>query len=211
MSQCAARSKRSGERCRRAAMLGKDVCAMHGGKTPQGIALPQTKQGRYSQHLPSRLLATYETAKTDPELLALRDEVALIDARLTDLLKRVETGESGAVWRQVRETFAEYRTAKATNKTAEADSALCELESLITRGVADELAWIDVRATLEQRRKLVESERKRLVEMQQMVSADQAMLMVRALTAAVREHVRDPAVLRAITDDLGRIALARAD
>lgn len=36
--QCTARSKRSGERCRRAAVLGGTVCSMHGGKAPQVAA-----------------------------------------------------------------------------------------------------------------------------------------------------------------------------
>jgi hypothetical protein len=212
MSQCTAKSKRTQQPCQRPAMVGRTVCYHHGGMIPRGIALPQTTTGRYSKHIPTRLLATYEQAKSDPELLALRDEVALIDSRLTDLIKRVETGESGHVWRQVREAFRAFKDATAKQDTNEARSWLVQLESLITRGVADEMAWLDVRVTLEQRRKLVESERKRLVEMQQMVSADEAALLVRTLTEAVREHVRDPDALRAIVAAFGRVApLAAGD
>jgi hypothetical protein len=211
MSQCTATSKRTHERCQRPAIIGRTVCYHHGGMIPRGIALPQTTHGRYSKHLPTRLLSTYEAAKIDPELLALRDEVALIDARLMDLIKRVETGESGALWRGVKESFAALKTAMAKKDTGEVSIALSGLEQLISRGTADEMAWIDIRVTLEQRRRLVESERKRLVEMQQMVSADQAVLMVRALVASVREHVHDPAILRAITDDLARLAVAGTD
>jgi hypothetical protein len=46
--------------------------------------------------------------------------------------------------------------------------------------MSTEAAWADIRACLEQRRRLVESERKRLVEMQQMIGVDEAMLLVRA-------------------------------
>lgn len=192
-------------------MAGKSVCYNHGGRTPQGIALPQTKTGRYSQHLPTRMIATYEGAKLDPDLLALQDEVALIDARLVDLLKRVDTGESGATWKAVGETFRDYQHALHSTKTdakKDASDLLHELHMLIIDGASDEAAWSEVRNVLEQRRKLVESERKRLVELQMVVSADQAMLMVRSLVASVREHVRDPAILRAITDDLARLTLA---
>lgn len=189
-------------------MVGKTVCYNHGGKTPQGVALPQTKSGRYSKHLPTRLLAAYDRAKADPDLLALQDEVALIDARLTDLLKRVDTGESGATWAALGKVFRAYQRALTRGKTDDAADALEMLASLIATGATDEAAWSEIRAVVDQRRKLVESERKRLVELQMVVGADQAMLMVRALVSSVREHVRDPHVLRAITDDLARLALA---
>lgn len=208
--KCTAKSKRTGKRCGANAVTGRDVCYHHGGKTPQGISLPQTKSGRYSKHLPTRLLSTYEAANGDPDILALRDEVALIDARLAELLTRIDTGETGASWRELQEAFRELRIALKDRDPGESQ-LLLGLGDLIESGASDEAAWTEIRATLEQRRRLVESERKRLVEMQQMVGADQAMLLVRSLVASVREHVRDPAILRAITDDLGKLALARAD
>lgn len=211
MSQCTAKSKRTGERCRRAAIVGRTTCYNHGGRSPQGIAAAALKTGRYSKHLPTRMLADYEGAKRDPELLALQDEIALIDARLVDLLKRVDTGESGATWKQLKDEFAEFQKLLAAGKTADSKTVLYTITGLITKGVSDDAAWADVRSVVNQRTRLVESERKRLVEMQQMIGADQAMLLVRALVSAVREHVRDPAILRAITDDLGRLALARTD
>ena len=142
---------------------------MHGGKTPQGIALPQTKHGRYSKHLPTRLLANYEAAKSDPDLLVMHDEIALVDARINELLEGSDTA------------------------------------------TAAQQAWPEIQTLIEQRRRLVESERKRLVELHQVVSADQAMLMVRSLIASVREHVSDPAILRAISAELERFSMARAD
>lgn len=208
MTQCTAKSKRTHVRCLRPAMIGKSVCYHHGGKNPQGIASATFKDGRYSKHLPSRLLATYDAAKADTELLSIREDVALIDSRLTDLLARVETGESGAVWTALRDEYRDYRDALAKKDVAEMSARLAAIGDLINRGLADEAAWNDIRATLEQRRKLVESERKRLIEMQQMVTADEAMGFVRALTAAVRDHVRDPDTLRAITADLARLAVA---
>ena len=44
---------------------------MHGGTTPRGLALPQTRTGRFSKDLPTRLLANYQAAPADPEMLAL--------------------------------------------------------------------------------------------------------------------------------------------
>ena len=212
MNQCTANSKRTGERCKRPPIIGKTVCYHHGGMSPRGIASATlTRDGRYSKHLPTRMLATYEAAKLDPNLLALQDEVALIDARLLELMQRVDTGESGATWKQLRSEFQKFQKLMSAGKTADAKGVLFTITGLITKGVNDEAAWSEIRSLVNQRVRLVESERKRLVEMQQMVNSDQAMLMVRSLVAAVREHVRDPAILRAIADDLGRLALARTD
>lgn len=206
MAQCTATSKRSGERCRNRPAIGRTLCHIHGGKTPVGIAAPQTVTGRYSKHLPTRMLATYEASKADPELLALRDEIGLLDARLVDLLKRVDTGESGATWRALQAEYRAYREALAKADVPEMSARLKAIGSLITQGVADEAAWVDVRATVEHRRRLVESERKRLVDMQQMVTGEQAALLVRSLMQAIRDHVHDRDVLARITADLARVA-----
>jgi hypothetical protein len=107
--QCKAQSKLSGERCKRWVTPGRDVCRFHGGKVPRGPALPQFRHGRYSRFLPSRLAATYQTAAKDPELLSLRRELALVDARLDDLLQRVDTGESGALWAPLGQEWVAFR------------------------------------------------------------------------------------------------------
>ena len=69
---------------------------------------------------------------------------------------------------------------------------------------------LDGTHTPAQRRRLVASERKRLVETQQMLSVEQAMLFVTALAEAARRHVTDPRVLAAMSDDIER-TLSAAD
>jgi hypothetical protein len=64
-------------------------CRMHGGATPVGPALPQFRHGRYSKYLPERLAERYQASLEDSELLGLRDELGLVDARIADLLERV--------------------------------------------------------------------------------------------------------------------------
>jgi hypothetical protein len=76
---------------------------------------------------------------------------------------------------------------------------------LITTGDADWAAWEDVRKLIQERRALVESERKRLVEMQHVITAEQATLLMGALTAAIGKHVNDRQTLAAITAEFERI------
>ncbi len=199
MNVCGAKT-RAGAQCQNASMS-NGRCRMHGGSTPTGVALPQTKHGRYSKHLPTRLAGAYAEAQADGRLLELRDDIALIDARLQDVLGRVDTGESGEVWQRLVKAKVEVLTAPKEEKTAR----LADLLRLIDEGADDYAAWMDVRSLVEQRRKLVESERKRLVEMQQTITAERAMLLIGAITGIIKAHVTDSAQLGAIAADIGAL------
>lgn len=47
--QCAARSKRSGVRCKNYAVRGRETCRMHGGKSKRGMEHPAYTHGAYSK------------------------------------------------------------------------------------------------------------------------------------------------------------------
>ena len=55
---------------------------------------PRFETGRYSKYLPTRLAGRYEEARADPELLALRDDIALLDTRVAQTVAALDTGES---------------------------------------------------------------------------------------------------------------------
>jgi hypothetical protein len=167
------------------------VCAIHGGKSLAGVAAPNYQTGRHSKYLPARLLRRYHEAETDPRILELRDDIALIDTRLADLLQRVDTGESGAAWRDL------HAAAEAGDGDAQ--------RALITGAVGDEAAWADVLRAMDTRRRLVESERKRLVELRQMVPVADVLVLIDAITAAVHATVPDPAAVAAIAGEFARI------
>lgn len=203
MAQCTATSKQSGERCKRAATAGRTVCYYHGGQTPQGLASPHTtRDGRYSKIIPLRMAARYEEARTDPALLELRDDVGLIDGRIADLIARVDTGESGAIWKELQDTRRALIDAKRRGDATGQMQLVNDLLILVDRGHADYRAWREVGAAIEQRRKLVESERKRLVEMQQMVTTERLMLLLGGVVKVIQEHIHDRGVLDNITQGI---------
>ena len=214
MSQCTATSKRTKQPCGRPPMVGRTVCYHHGGMIPRGSALPQTKTGRYSKHLPTRMASRYQEAQADPELLVLRDEIALLDSRLADVLSRVDSGESGALWSELNSTWEAYTRARYSSKpvpkkTAEMMEALSAHEAVLTRARADHAAWAEIGQLLDRRQRMVESERRRYVEMQQMVSVEQAMLFLGAVTDAIRRHVSDRDTLAALGRELELLADAQ--
>lgn len=200
---CGAKT-RSGKPCTQRPMA-NGRCRMHGGKSLPGIANPAFRHGRYSKAMPARLLERFDASLQDPELLALRADISLVDARLSDVLGRVDTGEAGHLWSGIFSAWQGFKQAHASRDRDKIAEALSEVDALIGRGAADYAAWREVMALIEQRRKLVESEQKRMVAMQQMITAEQAMTLIATIAESVRKNVRDRDALAAIQADISRI------
>jgi hypothetical protein len=176
-----------------------------------GAASPHYKGGRYSKFLPARMAGRYQEARADGELLALREDIALTDARLSDLLSRVDTGESGAIWTALNAARLELIACKQGGDLKGQMAALNLIMELISQGHTDYRAWGEVASVLDQRRRLVESERKRLVEMQQMISSERMMILLGAVVGVIQEHVRDTATLSGITAGIQKLITADPD
>lgn len=179
-------------------------CYLHGGKSLSGAAAPAFKTGRYSKYLPERLAQRYHEAQADNDLLVLRDEIALLDARLGELLGRIDTGESAQRWAGAREAFVTLQQAKDSGDDKKAATAMSALGSILLNN-NDYGIWEDIAALLDLRKRMVESERKRLVEMQQMITAERAMILMAAIVDTIRTHVTDRNALAAISSDLRKL------
>lgn len=186
-------------------MKGSKRCRMHGGASLKGIASPAFKHGRYSKTLPPRLLEHYNTAVQDQELLSVREDIALVDARLADLLKRVDTGESGKLWELARKATDDLRMAMNNENYGGVSLAVDKLDRLIGSGLTDHAAWSNLLIILDQRRRLVESEQKRLVAMEQMITSEQAMMLIAGILDSLKQNIKDRHVLNAINADLMRL------
>lgn len=201
--RCGAKT-RSGKPCQLWAMP-NGRCGKHGGLTPRGAASPHFKTGRYSRDLPTRMASRYQEAVADPELLSLREEIAAIDARVSDLLGRVDTGEAGVAWRNATDAFFEVQTAISKQDVFHMQVGLTKLENLLAKGRNDYAAWGEVINLFEARRRLVVDERKRLVEMNQVITAERAMLLVGAIIEIIRRNVSDRNVLSSISREISTI------
>jgi hypothetical protein len=205
--QCKAYSRRNQGPCRQHAMRGKDVCRMHGGKSWMGPGSATFRHGRRSKFLPSRLAAAYQDAMSDPKLMELRQEIALVDARIQDLLSRVDTGEAGEVWHKAQAAMMRFEREKAKQNLDGMQLALNRLQTLITRGASDYATWHEIGEQIEQRRKLCDSEARRLHLAHDTLTADRAMVLLAVIVDTVRRHVQDRAVLGAIAADLQALGM----
>jgi hypothetical protein len=208
--QCNAHNKQTGEQCRRRAVKGMSVCQVHGGKTPTGIGLPQTRHGRYSKHLPVRLKEQFEQAVGDGELLSSREDIALLDSRLSDVLASASNGEAGELWNSLKEARRAYVSASGKGAEEKRRDAISTILWLIDEGYQEWQSWKDIRFMLQERRQLVESERKRLVDMQQMITAERANVMLLRIQDIIRTHVRDSDTLQSIAEEFRVLSLGES-
>lgn len=205
-ARCTAKAKSTGAQCKRPALPGSTKCRIHGGATPRGLASPHLTHGRYSKDLPTRLASRYAEALADTELLSLRDDVALVDARIAELLTRIDKGESGRIWGKLADAKSEFITARGAADVPAMDRWLGEILRLIDAGNADWMIVADIVQLQDHKRKLGESERKRLIEMRQIITTEQAAVLLGAITDIIVRNVTDRDTRARISAELTRIA-----
>jgi hypothetical protein len=82
---CAART-RNGQPCRRYRLAGRSRCRLHGGLSLIGPASPAWRHGRYSKiAFRYGISQAYEDARNDPNLLSLRNSIAVLELRIEEL------------------------------------------------------------------------------------------------------------------------------
>ena len=203
MPRCRATSKQSGDRCKRHAAKGRNVCSMHGGKSLRGLDSPHFKTGRYSRSLPDRLAERYHEALADEGLMHLNDEIALIDSRLQDVLERLHTeGEGPGAWQQAQDARQRLEQAIAQDDANATRAGLVMVGEAIASGRDECAAWGMILGLVEQRRKLVDTERRRLLDEDRVVTIDRLMILMAAVVDIVRRHVGSREARRAISDEI---------
>lgn len=201
--------------------MGNGKCYHHGGKTPVGIACVNFKDGSHSKYfprLPARMQDDYKAAIADDNYLSLRDEQAVARARSADLLSRVDSGESGELWRSVRETWiagekalAMWNAGGETIAGKEGKSTYFEaweqIGILTSEGIQDYQSWDEWHKNSEGIRRLSETEVKRIKAAQDALTKEQALMYAVATQQAILKHVKDRDTLAAIAADLAALGV----
>lgn len=152
----------------------------------------------------------------DPEFLELRNEIALVDSRTAELLSRIDIGEAGRHWQSIKDQLEIYHKAikkyrisvrKQTGEDMaaaflEIEQAVGEINAIVDNALSDYAVWDEINKEIELRRKLVESDRRRLMESHQMITSERALLMFGILAdelkTALAKNVDDPKVIQAV-------------
>jgi len=212
----------AGQECQRSAVYGMNRCTRHGGGKPlkgkprghqnfktgssskfpiirfagQIIEgkVPDTK--KYERFLPKRLTQKYIESVNDPEIIALNDDIALVEVRIKQLIDNIDKDEPPVVWDQAYKAFLEYSRYKRLGDKEKADDAFRVLEDMFEHSSNERESWDEIFTRLEQRVKFAVDERKRRMDMKALLDAEKAMDMVSNLLAAVHEGAEE-----VLTDD----------
>lgn len=205
VSTCGAKT-RSGGACKNSAME-NGRCRLHGGLTPRGVDSPHFKTGEHQRryNVPERMKKAYLDALNDPELLDLNQSIALIDARIADLLTRVDSGESGTVFKALRSAHHDLEFAVQRSDSKGLLKAMAELDDLIGRGRNDALGWSELRELLDDRRKHVETKQRIELSGDRAVSVSEIGVLFGAFLHLVQTVVSSPKEKKLLADGIERL------
>ncbi len=200
---CGAHARSTGQPCKRRPRP-NGRCKLHGGASLISISSPQYITGRYSKYMPKLPAWLYHPAN-GPTYEELIYELDWADSLLSDLLWKLDTNENGAAWKAAANALSKYRRAQERDRTKDANRYLHELDEAIEQGQADHKLWQAICAMIEERRRQVDTKRKRFRMAQTTLTIEDATTFSQAIAASLTMHVNDQAVLSALLDDLGRI------
>lgn len=163
-------------------------CKHHGGSSKKGMSHPNTTHGRYSHYLPDRLREKFEEAEDDEELMSMRSEISLITARLYELAEKVEDtagkpqiDELLRLWSKVQKY--EGQDSKRYNKWKRRFAQTMEDIK------EDRKTWDEIDSLVDTKRKLIDSEQRKLENLDQFVPTEKVMLFVGAVMDIVKTEV----------------------
>ena len=185
---CGAKTKR-GTPCKNPGME-NGRCRLHGGLTPRGPESKNWKHGRYSKFIPALMTQDYWAALNDSEINALQDEIALVEARLGGLLMELHA-EEGKISdpERAEKLISEIEQAYIQDDTSVLGLAIEQLRDYLSAEAHAKKTWREIYGLIETRRRLADTERRRITEAQKMITAEQAGALIMALVNIIKENV----------------------
>lgn len=189
--RCNARKrKQAGRRCRQLVTSGR--CYLHGKDSPAGHLSPRTIHGLYIEVLPDHLRDGMEVALNDPELLSMRTDLALLHQRQLDQLGRLGEKSSGKAVKEARQYLQAFLKALKAGADVESQaSTLQALRTALAEAEEDERAWAELMTTIEQRRRLADSQARQVERLRTYLTYDQVLALTGQVGHLVREAIGD--------------------
>lgn len=156
--------------------------------------------------MPESLLQRYNEALEDPDLLSLKEEIAIIDARYSELLQSLseEGSTGGRTWFAVKDLWMKFYHAVVSSDKEEQMKLFPQLNDAILRGNRHAAIWYDIEKLIESKRKLSDTETRKLETKGQFITVEQAMMLVSATILSLKEAAfahADPTTARKIVAD----------
>lgn len=199
---------RAGNPCKGWAITGRDRCSIHSKVVKAGIMAPNFKGRDRSKYLPPRMSDSVQEALSDSDLTSLRQDLVTVDARVDDLIKRDGSGESGEAWRElgrINEEINRLERVGGQNVKDEITYLRGRMSDIIEEGLEQYSVWQEIESLIDLRRKLSESERRRMVLLSQFTPNERVLTLMQVVLGVIREETRkDPETLRRISARVGK-------
>lgn len=168
-ARCGARKATDGKACHNYPLEGLYRCRRHRGPGLSGENHPMYKDGRTMRYaLPARLQSRYKDLVESGDLGDLSENVALLDIRLQELIKRMDVGEFGASYNTLRNMHTKAQRAMDTafhgTDAEERKEALAafvslfnDMGDLIQIGQKDYQTWAQILDVTAERRQVTKT------------------------------------------------------
>lgn len=167
-------------------------CRIHGGVPQIGVSNSNFRHGhnsRYSSVLTGTNLGRFEDALNDPSHVEMREQLALLDMMLLDALERMQLGRTGELWEKLIAEGHKFKIAQRREDQDGAANALNAIFDVIERGAEAHRSMIEAADLIERQRKVKDSERRRIVDEQQSISATRALTFAASVFEIVRRNI----------------------
>lgn len=162
-------------------------CLVHGGKVPKGVQHHATQTGKYSKYIPENLQNRHEEFLKSKDIMTLSDEIAVIESRIAQLLERANDSQAGLYIDELVRRFNRLDTVRGTDGE---QAAWINLEQLVQKAENDMYLWDEMAKQMDLKRKMVDTERRKMSDLNQYITVDRAMLMFQGLSNIVNRHIQ---------------------
>ncbi|MHA2065367.1 MAG: hypothetical protein ACXABY_13410 [Candidatus Thorarchaeota archaeon] len=151
------------------------------------------------------LLKNYLLALSDPELLAYKRDIALFEARRSELIMRSTTGDSDQWRKDLRRSIKELEKAVGTGDILSIDFSMKTHKELVQKGYIDTVIWGEIEKLVRTMKHLRSAELKRRRESELSMTREEVLELMTKVAKAIDSHVQDKRVLEAISYDLMKL------
>jgi hypothetical protein len=190
---CHTRCQESGD------SVSKSVSRLPYGGSGVGVNNPKFR-GLSSRYLPQKLQQRVIEFLDSDEALSLEETIAVCSARVSELYERLNASAlvTQRDWAELERQFSDILDLIDNYQIDEARNEVERLTQQAHHVSQEDSTWREIVGMWETRRRLIETEQKRLRDARLMISGVEAMTLAVILLESVRRHVQDEATLAAI-------------
>lgn len=196
-TKCNAR-KKSGGYCTNTAgyktdHVGVGRCKFHGGSSLSGPDHPNWKHGKYSDALPDNILKHYEEIIADGRLTELKEDLAIVTALIKESFIDLKDNHqaTSTYFKTMGKLVLDIRVMMEEMGVDEIPPnlfmALEVFVEIFDKARSANQKMMEILTMIEQKRKLSESEQKRMMNFHTLFSSEQVLALMQRVVAIIKE------------------------